>query len=734
MHPTKAPRSLTSRIINRKLLLLGVALGLIGFHIAAAQPDILIADFEGETYGDWAVTGEAFGPGPARGTLPGQMRVDGFRGKGLVNSFYNGDGTTGTLSSPEFKIERPYITFLIGGGGYAGKTCMNLLVEGQTVRTATGPNTVSGGSERLEPASWDVSELLGKTARLQIVDDATGGWGHINVDHIVLTETKPPLLLKDARRELAAESRFLHLPVNSGAPKRNVSIAVDGRVERAFEIELADGEPDWWAFTEIEPFKGRKLTVTVDQLRDDSKGLTQIEQGDAIKGAEMLYREPLRPQFHFSARRGWLNDPNGLVHFEGEWHLFFQHNPYGWNWGNMHWGQAVSRDLVHWEERGEALYPDELGTMFSGSAVVDWKNTSGFGKDGQPAIVLIYTAAGGTGAQSRGKGFTQCIAYSNDKGRTWTKFEGNPVLPQITGGNRDPKVIWHDPTKRWVMPLYVERNKKHTIEFFASPNLKQWTYLSAVEGFYECPDLFELPVEGEPSMSKWVLYGASSEYMIGAFDGTKFTPETPKLPGHRGNGFYAAQTYSDAPDDRRIQIGWLRAPSPDMPFNQCMSLPMELSLRNTPDGPRLAWTPAPELAKLRDRSSSADNIRSNHTFEDAGELLEIRAEFASNGGGELRINARGAAIAYDAQKQELTVNGHRAPAPARDGRQRLAIFVDRTTVEVFASDGLTYVPMPFIPKAADKAVSVSVTDDSIQIEKLEVHRLKSAWPSVAGRP
>lgn len=533
---------------------------------ADERPDVVFADFEAETYGEWKATGEAFGPGPARGTLPNQMAVEGFAGKGLVNTYFKGDGTTGKLTSPEFKVERKYVRFLIGGGGYEGKTCLNLVTEGKTVRTATGPNTQPGGSERLEVAGWDVAELSGKTARLVIVDDATGGWGHVNVDQIVFTDTKPPTVLREIKRELVAERKLLHFPVKNGGPKRNVTVSVAGREERKFEIELADGKPDWWAPLDVSAWRGQKLVVTVDKLPDDSQALASLSQADELKDASDLYREPLRPQIRFSPRRGWTNDPNGLVFFGGEYHLFFQHNPYGWYWGNMHWGHAVSKDLVHWEERREALYPDALGPMFSGSAIVDWKNTSGLGTKDSPPLVLIYTAAGNP--------TVQCLASSTDKGRTWTKYAKNPVLVQITPGNRDPKVIWHEPTKRWVMALYVAQPKPgggeiHTIEFQTSPNLKDWTYASKIEGFFECPDIFELPLDGDGSKKKWVLTAASSEYLVGTFDGKTFTPETPKLPGHRGRGFYAAQTYSDISDSdgRRIQIGWLQAPSPGMSFN-----------------------------------------------------------------------------------------------------------------------------------------------------------------------
>ncbi len=695
--------------------------------------DILVADFEGADYGRWKASGEAFGPGPAQGTLPGQMAVSGFKGKGLVNTFFKGDDSRGTLTSPEFKIERPYIGFLIGGGKNEEKLALQLLVDGRVVRTATGPNQQSGGSEALAPDSWEVSELLGKTATLRIVDDATGGWGHLNVDQIVQSDRRPPGLIRDAQREFTGEFRYLNLPIKNGNPTRKVTLLVDGTVAVRNDMALADGTPDWWAPMDVSAWRGRKLALVVDKLPEDSQALSSIEPADSLKQAKDLYLEPLRGQFHFSPRRGWNNDPNGMVYKDGEYHLFFQHNPYGWGWGNMHWGHAVSPDMVHWQELGDSLMPDTLGPMFSGSAVVDWNNTSGLGQDGKPPIVLIYTAAGDP--------TVQCIASSTD-GRTFTKYPGNPILKQVTGGNRDPKVFWNEPTRRWVMVLYVEKPAgQHTIHFFTSPNLRDWTLASVTDGdpagkpyLFECPDFFELPVDGNPANRKWVLTAANSEYAVGTFDGTRFMPEQSKLPGHRGRGFYAAQTFSDIPksDGRRIQIGWFQTETKGMPFNQSMTVPLELRLISTPEGPRLTFSPARELEALRvsEKRYGGTVLQpggANPLAAAGGELLELRARFNPGTAEETLFQVRGATIRFDTRTQELVVNEHRVPAPLRNGLQDLVVYCDRTGLEVFTSGGLTYVPMPFQPKPGDTSVSVGVKGGPVTFEVLDVYGLKSAW-------
>lgn len=705
-------------------------IALLSVASALAAEDIVIASFENDSYAPWTVTGEAFGTAPAHGTLPGQMQVDGYKGKGLVNSFNKGDDSTGALTSPAFTIQRRYIGFLIGGGNNPEKLALNLLVNGKVVRSATGPNDKPGGSETLAPESWEVGEFAGQKAVLQILDNATGGWGHINVDQIVQTDRKPPGLVTNAKRDFKIEKRYLNLPIKNG-PTRKVTTLVDGHVEVRNDIGLANGAPDWWAPMDVSAWSGKTVTIQVDRLAEDSTALSAIEQSDEIKGAENLYREPLRGQFHFSPKRGWNNDPNGMVFYNGEYHLFFQHNPYGWPWGNMHWGHAVSRDMIHWEELGDKLAPDDMGPMFSGSAVVDWKNTSGFGKDGKPPLVLIYTAAGNPTVQA--------IAYSTD-GRHFTKYSGNPVVKQITGGNRDPKVMWHEPTQKWVMVLYVEWEKKHTIHFFTSPNLRDWTLASITEGIpgsnylFECPDFFELPVDGKASNKKWVLLAANGEYAVGTFDGTTFMPEQTKLTGHRGRGFYAPQTFSDIPkrDGRRIQIGWFQTETKGMPFNQSMTVPLELKLVSTPDGPRLTFAPVRELTRLRAktyqvRAGTLTPASANPLAQVATDLVELRTEFTPAEGSEITFNVRGCAVTYDTKKQELVVNGHRAHAPLQKGKQRLAIYCDRTGLEVFASDGLCYVPMPFQPKAGDLALSAAVKNGETKFTKLEAYALKSAW-------
>ena len=729
-------KSMTEKTIKSVVSRLHTGIGLIAVLLthalcAAPRPDIVIADFEGTDYGAWQVEGTAFGKAPARGTLPGQMHVSGFKGKGLVNSFSGGDKTTGLLTSPIFVIERKHISFLIGGGGWPGKTCINLLVDGKVVRTATGPNLKPGGSEELELASWDVADLEGRAACIQIVDNATGGWGHINIDQIVACDIPPLLPQKNVTRDLTADKRWLLLPVKNGGAKTRMELRDGAETLRFFDIELAADEPDWWAPLDLAAWTGRRLTLWAEKLPDDSRGLAAVKLSDEAFPAEGLYREPLRPQLHVSPRRGWNNDPNGLVYYNGEYHLFFQYNPYGVNWGNMHWGHAVSKDLVQWTELGEALYPDTLGPMFSGSAVVDHANTSGFGRNGRAPLVLIYTAAGNPA--------TQCIAYSLD-GRTFTKFEGNPVVTNITPGNRDPKVFWHAPTRRWIMALYVGYpEKRHTVELLASSNLREWTRLSTVEGdtgggsyLYECPDLFELVVAGS-SEKQWVLFGADGRYAVGSFDGSTFKPTTERLRGHWGSIYYAAQTFDNVPQGRRILIPWLRASSPGMPFNQCLGLPQELGLARTAEGVKLTRRPVAELTALRERTAAFGPFEaaagtSQPLTDLRAELLELHIVCSLSPDADVMFNVLGIPLRCHAAQQELTLVTHKTTWPIKDGKLALILFVDRTCVELFSQDGLMYAPVAAIADPKLETITWTVVAGQAKAVRGSAHALRSIWP------
>jgi len=528
--------------------------------------------------------------------------------------------------------------------------------------------------------------------------------------------------------------RYLNLPVKNGAPKRWARLLVDGRVVREFEIELAEGEPDFWAFLDVSPYLGTSFRLEADGLPAGSAALAAIAQSDSIEGGENLYRERLRPQFHFSTRRGWTNDPNGLVYYEGEYHLCYQHNPYGVKSGNLHWGHAVSEDLVHWQELRDALLPDDLGLIFSGSAVVDWENTAGFQAGREKALVAIYTAAGDLTPASKGRPFTQCLAYSTDRGRTWTKHEGNPVLGHLMGGNRDPKVIWHAPTRKWVMALFLDPpDDRPNYALFGSPDLKQWTRLCDIKlPCTECPDFFELPVDGDPANRKWVFWGADGHYLVGSFDGSAFTPEAEPRRAYEGNA-YAAQTFSDLParDGRRVQIAWLVGDLPGMPFNHQMTFPVELTLRTTEDGVRLFSCPVKEIELLRAGQQEwrglALDSEEQALDQVSGDLLDISAEFAVGSAAEVGLTVRGIPVAYDARAQQLSCQGRSSPLKPVDGKVSVRILLDRASVEVFGNDGRASLPIAVIPPDDSTLLAVFAKGGSARIEEMTAWELRPIW-------
>ena len=448
--------------------------------------------------------------------------------------------------------------------------------------------------------------------------------------------------------------------------------------------------------------------------------------------ADAPYSEPLRPQFHFTSTTDWLNDPNGLVFYDGEYHLFFQRNPGHTDFGSgialRSWGHAISTDLVHWQQLPDAISPDEAGSIWSGSAVVDWTNTSGLGIDGRPPLVAAYANAKDP--------FDQRLAYSTDRGRTWTKFAGNPVLGNVLGHNRDPKLVWHEPTKHWIMALHLDQ--AHRFALFASPDLKAWTKLQEVTLDYddECPDFFPINLDGDTSKTKWVFTAASGHYIVGSFDGHSFTPETDSTEMERGPNFYAAQTFSDIPasDGRRIQIGWMRdGKYPGMPFNQQMSFPSEMTLRSTSRGLKLFRWPVKEIESLYGPKHEWHDV-SLKQGEDllgglSGELFDITTDIEVGKTTSITLNIRGMPITFHTEGNggALTCWDRRVSLPLLDGRFKLRVLVDRTSIEIFANDGATVLSGCFLPEENQRAITLTDVDDVAKVRSLVVYELTSAW-------
>ncbi len=439
--------------------------------------------------------------------------------------------------------------------------------------------------------------------------------------------------------------------------------------------------------------------------------------------------DSFRPGFHFTPPQNWINDPNGLVYFAGEYHLFFQYNPFGNSWGHMSWGHAVSPDMVHWEHLSVAI-PEKDGVMaFSGCAVVDWHNSSGFGVAGQPPLVLVFT--GHKDATPRTE--DQRLVYSNDCGRSWTFYQGNPVLDIGSSEFRDPKVLWHEASQKWVMVVVLA--DQHKISFYNSSDLKSWSHQSdfgpagAISGLWEVPELFELNI-GNSSETRWVLKvdaieggpsgGAAGQYFVGDFDGKKFVPEDLETAPNwvdYGKDFYAAISWSDIPesDGRRIWLGWMSnwqyaRETPTHPWRGTMTIPRSLRLERAAGNLRLVQEPIIEFEALRGRLYSLPETsipEGSTTLEATGTKLEImitfKVETATAFGLKVRVGVGAfTTIGYNLERQELFVDRqqsgrsdfsehfagiHAAPLKLENNELQLRIFVDQSSVEVFTQNG-----------------------------------------------
>lgn len=612
------------QIVRRSsLLLLGSQLAL---QVRGAT-DLPIDDFRQNGYQHWTATGTAFQSGAARDELLGKLEIENAADLVVASSELDGDDPTGTLTSPEFRIAREYIAFRIGGGDYEQRTCLNLVIGGKVVRSATGWR-----SDRLAPASWDVREFKGQKARLQIVDDASGDWGHINVGRLLQTD-----------------------------------------------------QPE-------------RLPVIT----------------------EPLYQETLRPQFHFTARQwtmsrlnprplqeGWINDLNGLIYYDGEYHLFAQ------RWWKC-WLHAVSKDLVHWTELEPAFGEEKNGTgTQSGTCVVDYQNTSGLSPDpAKPPMVAFW---------ARNDNRSQCLSYSLDHGRTWKHYAKNPLMifPE-----RDPKVFWYAPSKHWVMMLYGDK-QYHVL---TSTNLLNWTdEHKPIRNSFECPDFFELPLDGNRDARKWVLIQGNGKYSIGTFDGTEFKEEAGRYSCDFGD-FYATQSWGNVEtgDGRRIQAAWMQPSDfPDMPFNQQISFPCLLTLRSTPKGPRIFREPIREIGLLHRAPDTWSNrtlsARQSLLLEPAGRLFHLQAEVDLPEGSKLTFNVRGVRVILTSQTLECSGRKASTENPVRS----VEMLIDRTSIETFLNQGEVSLTKFVLPK--ESGLSVKAEGGPATLKSLTIWPLNSAW-------
>jgi fructan beta-fructosidase len=613
--------------------LIGIAVALMVSLLQVRGADnIVISDFAGPGYGEWKTTGTAFGNGPTSGAQLDKIKITGNRGFAVATSKLDErEEPLGTLTSPAFKIERPYISFLISGGAGQRDTCLNLLVDGKVVKSATGWN-----NDRLEEGSWDISSLEGRSVQLQLVDNAIGGCGHINVAHIIQTD-HPEVV------------PMLKMP---------------------------------------------------------------------------LYQEALRPQFHFTARQwtvdkpnpqqkeeGWLNDVNGPIYYDGEYHLFAQ------RWAKC-WLHAVSRDLVHWTELEPAFWETTEGSgVQSGTCVIDYANTSGLSPDkANPAMVAFWPTWDNK---------TQNIAYSLDHGRSWKFYDKNPILVYP---ERDPKVFWHGPTQSWVMVLYG--NGQYHI--FTSKNLLNWEDRhSEIPNSNECPDMFELPLDGDKTKMKWLVVRGNGKYSVGDFDGVKFTEQTPQIPCDSGPNFYAGQTWenTNTGDGRRIQIAWMQNYSggyPNMPFNQQLTFPREFTLRSTVEGPRLFREPVKEIALLHGIENDWTNhemaANSRMVLRSVGETFHVLADVRIPEGSTLTFHLCGANLALTHTGMQCVSD---AKIPVSGELTQVEILVDRTSIEAFANHGETSLSRLILPQT--EGIWLECNGGPATLQSLKVFDVHSAW-------
>ena len=488
------------------------------------------------------------------------------------------------------------------------------------------------------------------------------------------------------------------------------------------------------------------------------------------------YDQPYRPYFHFTSLKNWINDPNGLVFYDGEYHLFFQHNPLGPGWGNMTWGHAVSKDMVHWKQLPHAILPFGNGYPFSGTGVVDINNSLGKQVGDTKTLVFMYSYALDTRPRfgvlppPAENNYYQAIAYSTDKGRSFTLLnDGGPVIPNQgkevdpSGTERDPKIFWHEASKKWVAIVWMGEASKGRVRFFNSDDLQNWTLVSEIARpwAHECVDLVELPVldqNGKPlGEKKWLIYDGSFDYEVGTFDGKEFKNEQPPKNDKLGD-WNAAQTFNNSPDGRTVIMGWLTRATfwrKKMLFAEQLTFPATLELRKVGSEYQLYRWPIKEIESLYTKTwTLPHNIslsEANSKLTDITPLC-FDMSLAFEPRGDLVINIHGSILTYNPEKQtlhfisveniekkqasvgktpeeikKLNISEYTMPNVLQNGLVKLRILVDRGSMEIFINDGESVLTHSVITELDNK--SITITGGDALIKSLEIHELKSSWDS-----
>jgi fructan beta-fructosidase len=552
--------------------------------------------------------------------------------------------------------------------------------------------------------------------------------GVIGPQSNVQAQNKPAAPPQANTREITITGKYIIFPVSNKGQRGRMTIHVGDQLVHNLDCDFpaSTNAADWWGWLDMSEYLGKTARITAGAAVEIC---ALFESANEIRHLQPLYDEALRPQFHFSQMRGWNNDPNGMCYHDGEYHFFWQSNPGGRNWANMYWGHATSPDMVHWTERVHALRPfggnvsNRHPAMadrecFSGSGNVDLLNTAGWQKGNEKTMVLAFTDTG----------CGESIAYSTDRGKSWTYYEGNPVIKH---GGRDPKLMWYAPGQHWVIALYDERAPYgQNISIYTSKDLKAWEYASSLPGFFECAEIFELPVDGDPAKKKWVIFAADARYAFGSFDGKKFTPEHEGKHQVHWGAYYASQCFSGTPDGRVVQIGWARIDTPGMPFNQTFSVPTSLTLHTTADGIRMFATPIKELEQLRKPNPQTavnqelTTVAPTVEFEVADQLFDIVATVKKGTASQAILRFGDNVVTYHFATQTLD----EMPLKLKDDKVTFRVLVDRPMVEVIGGGGACYKTSARrdMGKPLGK-ISLTAQGGSLTIESFTAHEMKSAW-------